>query len=188
MNVKAWFEGLPVGVRIGLVAGVAVGLVLAGAGLCRGLYPRVETREVVHNQIVYQDRWQLETRVVQGETKYVTREVTRFVFGENGKPTEETITHEASSDHVTTDTRTAAGGESTGSSTTDTSRTVTAMPDPRFLLTVGLGVSPLRGSSVSGMVSLAARVLGPVYLGAFVYVPSAEPAATAVGLTVGMRF
>ncbi len=184
-NLKAWLVAHPVARRALLVAGLVAG------GFCVGrfIHPRVvevtktevKTETVV--QTVYKDR------LIQGEVQYKDRTLTTYVFGQTdgGCPiASETIEHDQTSDKK--DTTQEASGGSTVTANSTSSVTVVPVPDPRFVASVGVGVQPFRGAGFVGLLSLDARVLGPIYVGAWTTIPTTDLAGTAVGLQIGVRF
>lgn len=71
---------------------------------------------------------------------------------------------------------------------TKTHTVVQALSDPRFIASLGLGVQPFKGGALVALLTLDVRVVGPVYVGAWVTVPINEPLSLTVGLSAGVRF
>lgn len=182
-SIKSWLVAHP----RSSVAAVGVLLFVCGGACGRFVHPRMvtvkETDVKTVIQTVYRDK------LVQAEVQYQDRVITTYVYGQTdgGCPiASETIEHDQTSDKK--DTTQEASGGSTVSTDNKSSIAVSPLPDPRFIASVGVGVLPFRGAGFAGLVELDARVLGPVYLGAWAVVPTTDLAGTVVGLKAGVRF
>ena len=204
-----WWKARSLRVRVALVAGLSVLLLGLAGGLGARLFPRMETVTVTDTTAteqvkrLTQENTDLTEDLARTQNKLISLQQLKVttvhrVKAPGGQVTEDITTKVTSNETtqaqtVTVDTKVATSNSSTATtdvkaSETKTTVTVTPVPDPRFHAAVGVGVLPFRGAGFAANVALDARILGPIYVGAWSTVPVNDLAGTAVGLSLGVRF
>lgn len=200
-----WWHARPLRLRVLVVAGLAVLLLVLAGGLGSRLFPRTITttdtataeqlkkaREEVssltedlartQNQLLDLQRSQVVTEDVtkKPDGTVHTHKVTRTQTNEK-KTTTQTETKHATEEKKVDE-------SALRNTETKTHTVVQALSDPRFIASLGLGVQPFKGGALVALLTLDVRVVGPVYVGAWVTVPINEPLSLTVGLSAGVRF